>query len=1447
MGLLLVFVLPFIVVVHQLAAEINGDINFAAKERLGLRYNNALRVLLERVIQQQQIANAYVDGRPESKPQLLEQQATVATAVNSLDELDRELGATLDTTLQWEAVRQRMQDWKTRWQTFSPEANEQLHAEIIDRLRRLMTHVGDTSNLILDPDLDSYYLMDIVVSKLPIMVENTVRASNLGLGPTKRQTSTLDEKVQLLNVFQVITSGLAEIQRSSTIATKTTPSLQPKLDPAIQASLSSSREFLQLLQESGTGRKQVAASEFLTKSDRAIADQFTLYDTVSPLLDDLLAARVQRFTWKQRRIRIFSLLVLITILATSIAFLLNLIRRRRAERQLTLQYSVVRILAEAVSQDDAMQQVLQVTCQTLRWARGELWLMQPQTKRLHLVQSWSTLLIQDAGFEHKSRETSFTPGSGLIGQVWSTGQPLWMSDVATDEEFLRSDLASTAKLHSAVALPIFNDDQVAGVFAFFSTDIRPLDTDLLDMLATVSSQVGQFIRRKYIEEVLQGIAQSVSANTGDAFFQSLVQNLTAVLDVDYALVGKLVDADKISTAAICVQGAIIDNLEYDLQNTPDEHVIGQGLCCYPQRVQQQFPDDSLLRNMQVESYIGAPLFSTAGEPLGLLVVMSRRSIADQQLAESLLKIFAARAAAELERQQAEATLREQEALLRMSLTAAQMGAWEWDIVTNKEAWSSEVAAVFGIDPESFQGSYEDFFRRVHPDDRALVEQAQRDTLENGTEYDVEYRIIWDDGSLHWVTSKGNVVRDGNGNPRLLTGVTMDISARKRAEAALQHAEEKYRSIFENAVDGIFQTTLAGEYISANPALAQIYGFDSPAELVTTLSGQIEQRLYVDTNRRTEFIDLMHQHEAVTDFESQVYRHDGSVIWISENARLVRDADGSPLYYEGIVKDISDRKRSAEELFRAKEAAEAASRAKSQFLANMSHELRTPLNAIIGYSEMLQEDAEDGGYDEITPDIEKIHSAGRHLLGLINDILDISKIEAGKMDLYLEPFSIPSLIAEVEATIQPLVEKNSNTFHIAVSDQLDTMHADLTKVRQILLNLLSNASKFTENGTITLTVQRQGMKDESGRMNDESKSSLIPPSITFTVSDTGIGMTKEQMAKLFQAFTQADTSTTRKYGGTGLGLAISYRFCQMMAGEITVESEPSKGSTFTVRLPLQVPARTSESAYEPDVSSAIPPPSNGLTVLVIDNDPNVRDLMVRYLSKDGFCVETAANGEEGLHLARSLRPDVITLDVMMPKLDGWTVLSRLKASPELADIPVIVLTIVDNKNLGFALGASDYVTKPIDYKRLTRLLNKYHPSAADLTHSSGRVLIVEDDLATREMFHRILEKEGWTISEAGNGRAALNQIEGHVPDLILLDLMMPEMDGFQFILELRRNPDWRQIPVVVITAIDLTPSDRQRLNGSVEQILKKGSYSRDQLLQEVRDLVFACIRQRPTVG
>ena len=529
----------------------------------------------------------------------------------------------------------------------------------------------------------------------------------------------------------------------------------------------------------------------------------------------------------------------------------------------------------------------------------------------------------------------------------------------------------------------------------------------------------------------------------------------------------------------------------------------------------------------------------------------------------------------------------------------------------------------------------------------------------------------------------------------------------------------------------------------------------------------------------------------------------------------------------LKQDLAKQNKTLKALGKAKEAAEAANRAKSAFLANMSHELRTPMNAILGYSEMLMEEAEDLGQDDFIPDLKKINQAGSHLLSLINDVLDLSKLESGKMETFTEVFAVDALIDQVAGTAQPLMPKNNNHFRVERDTNLGTACQDLIKLRQSLLNLLSNAAKFTHEGTVTLHAGRQSQADGDW--------------LTFAVSDTGIGIAADKLEHVFDEFSQADNSTTRDYGGTGLGLTITRSFCQMLGGDLNVSSQPGKGSTFTIRLPAALPgtAAPAEATSQPTpsgvhASDETLPAKNDNTVLVIDDDAEACEIIQRFLEKDDFNVVTALSGEQGLRLAHDVHPTAITLDVMMPEMDGWSVLRALKADPELRAIPVIMLSMINDRKRGYSLGAVDYLTKPVDRELLHRALSHYH-NPDDVSS----VLLIEDDIETRNVMARTLKKAGWEVSEAGDGQEALNIMADLQPRLILLDLMMPVMDGFDFLAAMRARPEWQHIPVIVITAKDLTGDDRDRLAGRVEEVLEKNAYTREQLLQRVSEAVTAC--------
>ncbi len=516
-------------------------------------------------------------------------------------------------------------------------------------------------------------------------------------------------------------------------------------------------------------------------------------------------------------------------------------------------------------------------------------------------------------------------------------------------------------------------------------------------------------------------------------------------------------------------------------------------------------------------------------------------------------------------------------------------------------------------------------------------------------------------------------------------------------------------------------------------------------------------------------------------------------------------DGRLIGWFGSNTDVTEMQETTRALELARDEAEAANQAKSLFIANMSHELRTPLSAIIGYAEMLAEEIEDDVKPgELGKDIGKIEDNARHLLGLINDVLDLSKVESGKMEAYVESFDVADVVRTVAATVGALMDKNHNRLDLQLGDELGVMRSDVTRIRQILLNLLSNAAKFTENGTIGLAVARRGDQ------------------VDFSVTDSGIGMTPDQVAKLFQRFQQADASTTRQFGGTGLGLTLTRAFAQLLGGEVEVASVPGQGSTFTVRLPADL-----EAAAGPPPATASPEAAARDVVLVVDDDRTQLELTSRFLAKEGYIARTATDGATGLALARSLRPRAILLDVTMPGMDGWSVLGALKADPDLAGIPVVMVTFTSERPLAASLGAADYIMKPVDWERLRHVMGRFR-------QAEGSILVVEDEADTRQRTRQVLEKHGWTVLEASNGREALDQVAQAMPQVVLLDLNMPVMDGFTFLEQLRRHPGGAAVPVIVLTAMDLTPQDRIRLRGA-SQVLNKGDVSLRELAEKLRQL------------
>jgi signal transduction histidine kinase/DNA-binding response OmpR family regulator len=496
-------------------------------------------------------------------------------------------------------------------------------------------------------------------------------------------------------------------------------------------------------------------------------------------------------------------------------------------------------------------------------------------------------------------------------------------------------------------------------------------------------------------------------------------------------------------------------------------------------------------------------------------------------------------------------------------------------------------------------------------------------------------------------------------------------------------------------------------------------------------------------------------------------------------------------FNAMLEEIESRDERLEslvgDLIAARDSAQSANTAKSQFLANMSHELRTPLNAIINYAEIIQEDLAADATETVVSDVGKIQTAGLHLLGLINGILDLSKIEAGRMEVEAHAFDAAAILREAVDTVKPLAARNNNSLVVDVDPSVAMAHTDSVKFRQCALNLLSNACKFTKDGVISLSA--------STRMIDGCEH------IEVAIRDTGIGMTPVQQASLFKAFVQADASTTRKYGGTGLGLAITQRLVTLLGGKISVASAPGSGSKFT----FVVPRRFGDAgAVEPEerVAADPAPAARGAKIaLIVDDDSDARDLLDRLARRLNYETIFAPNGAAAIDLARSQRPDVILLDLHMPVMDGWTVLERLQSDPELKAIPTIVVSVDDDSRNCFRLGAEDYFTKPINRIEFERALLSYAKLA------SGEILIVEDNDDAAELLARAARNVGFTPVLAADGEAGLDALETCNAVGVILDLSLPGMDGISFLNLLRASEKWRSLPVIVFSAQEL--DERQR--------------------------------------
>jgi len=669
--------------------------------------------------------------------------------------------------------------------------------------------------------------------------------------------------------------------------------------------------------------------------------------------------------------------------------------------------------------------------------------------------------------------------------------------------------------------------------------------------------------------------------------------------------------------------------------------------------------------------------------------------------------------------------------------------------------------------------------------------------------------VWRDKALHGEFSKNDL--------EFAVGLARQAAIaieNARLFNEVQRQKEYFEALFVSSPAAIVTIGMDRKIISWSPSAERLFGY-TQAEAV---GRDIDKLVAGDTGMETEALELSRLYagekteRSLLRYKSKRARKGGGLFDVEINAMPVV-VDGVQIGVVVIYHDIS-------ELEQARRASEDANKAKSAFLANMSHELRTPLNAIIGFTRIVKRKGQDVLPEKQVENLEKVLVSAEHLLGLINTVLDIAKIEAGRMDVQLASFELQPLIDLVLATSQPLVKQGQVSILAEVEPGLPTITSDREKIKQILINLVSNAAKFTHQGEIRIRARLEGVR------------------LALEVSDTGIGISQESLGRIFEEFQQADSSTTRQYGGTGLGLAISRNLAHLLGGELEAHSVLGQGSTFTLWLPLVdgkgaasvAQSEAEEARSESYTTAASQTVNSSDLVLVIDDNPDAVSLLCENLEEAGYRVAVALNGDDGLQKARRLQPFAITLDIMMPRKDGWQVLHDLKTNPQTRAIPVLMVTIVDKKPLGYQLGATDYLVKPLEEDEVLASLERLKQSNGGVNPKN--VLVVDDDPDVISMVTQLLEGRQFRVQAAADGLEALGAITQSRPDVVLLDLMMPRLDGFEVIERLRENPAWSDIPVVVLTAKTLSREDAERLQRSASAVILKQGLQGEQLLSQL---------------
>lgn len=1024
------------------------------------------------------------------------------------------------------------------------------------------------------------------------------------------------------------------------------------------------------------------------------------------------------------------------------------IKRENDERR-ALEYGAASILGRTSTLEEAAVGLLQTMCEHAGWDLAAMWLVDPEANVLRWYTDWQAPSFEAPRFVKASRALVLTPGQGLPGRVWTSGRPEHLDDVGGDSRFLRVGEAAIEGLHGALALPVQADAATLGVLEFYSRDILRTRPDLIRVMAPIASDLGQFIERKRIEEQLRAqlsFTQAVTSSLGEGVY---------VLDREGSLTFMNPAAEQLLGWKECeLHGRDMHEAVHfqraDGTARPRQECVLLDVLQSGQTV--QVAEDFFTRkdgSMIPVAYVSCPIVDDGMEVTG--AVLAFHDITARKRAEENLK----RQAAEL-RGQAELLDLAHDAILVRRLKTSTIAFW-----------NQGAERMYGWSKAEAEGrTSHELLRTQFP---WPLEQIEAELVDSG-HWEGELIHTRRDGSRLTIASRWALQRDVDGHPMATLEINSDITERTRAERRLQETHAQLQLEYQNAdsargeahavldaaSDAMILVAPDQVFRSVNRRFEEMFGIDSARVLgraFADLQDDVE-RVFVDVESFRTLVarSAANSKDVFTDVVAQKWPQQRELYLYSTPVRTGDNLHVGRLY---VFRDITPERE--------------ADRLKTEFVSMVSHELRTPLTSIKGYVDLLLEGEVGDVSEEQQEFLTIVKNNADRLVALVNDLLDMSRIEAGKVQLNVGTLDLGLLLRGVVDSLRPQIESKQQRLTVDVPEKLPPVIGDTDRVIQIVTNLVSNAYKYTPPmGSIRLNAHVQG------------------DVIRVDVNDTGVGLSADELKQIFSRFFRARNRATQEAGGTGLGLTITRSLVELHDGTMTVTSTPGEGSTFSFTLPI------AESVGAQSGDTGIVPA--GGTILVVDDELEIADLIRRYLERAGYGVLVAHTGKDAIAAAREWQPDLITLDIKLPDVDGFTVLKWLKSDRQTAAIPVMMLSILDDTGQGRLLGAVGYLTKPIQEAALLEHIG--HVLHGD--HRARSVLVADDDSDVRETIGQALRQAGFQIIEASNGAEALTLAVQHRPGLILMSFALPDMDGIAALRHIRGYEVLRDLPIIIMT-------------------------------------------------